>query len=97
MKNLGYSVGVFSTRKIWTAIFGDTCTLGSDGSIKLWYADYQTNGIVDPTKSSSDFTTYGGFGGFARPFLKQVGGTVRVTNLCNNPSWHALIDIDWIL
>ena len=88
------SVGLFSTKNIWNRVFGITCT--EYGSIAhLWYADYQSNGVVDPTPSFADFMAYGGFAG-TTPDLKQVGGAVKVT-LCNNPSWHALIDINWHL
>ena len=87
------SVGFFSTKNIWNRVFGTTCT--EYGSIAyLWYADYQANGKVDPTESFSDFTAYGGFGGWTQPDLKTTVGTTHVT-LCNNPAWHALINIDW--
>jgi len=33
------------------------------------------------------------FGGWQYPDLKQVGGNMTVT-LCNNPKWHAFIDIN---
>jgi len=34
------------------------------------------------------------FGGWLQPVVKQVGGNVTVT-LCNNPAWHAFIDLDY--
>jgi len=37
---------------------------------------------------------YVSFGGWAQPTFKQIGGDVHVTPLCNNPNWHAFIDID---
>jgi len=95
MATLGLSVGIFSTKRIWDSLFGTTCNIGNSGVFKLWFADYQTDGVVDPTESFADFTAYGGFGGWTQPYLKQVGGTVPITNLCNNPAWHALIDINW--
>jgi hypothetical protein len=92
----GITSGIFTTANIWNANFGTACSFGSLGYVHLWYADYQTNGLVDPTQSFADFTTFGGLGGWTQPDLKQIIGSTRVF-LCNNPLWHALINIDWHL
>jgi hypothetical protein len=37
------------------------------GVVNLWYANYQPNGAINPTKSYSDFIAHGGFGGWTQP------------------------------
>jgi len=56
----------------------------------LWFADYNTSGQMNSDPSPTDFVP---FGGWVSPVMKQIGGDVHVTSLCNNPNWHVFIDI----
>ena len=58
---------------------------------KLWYADYSSTGVLDPTQT---YTDYQPFGGWTWPALKKVSGPVRVS-LCGYTGWHALVDQNW--
>jgi hypothetical protein len=88
--NEGLTVGFSATKNLWKTIFGDDCPVGSYFPVNLWYS----NGGIETTESFDDFTAFGGFGGWEQPNLKQVAGSGRVT-LCNNPAWHALINVNW--
>jgi hypothetical protein len=87
----GKDAGVFTTPYIWNEFFGSACNSIGSAGFDLWYAHYLQTGHVNSTLSFSDFVS---FGGWSEPSMKQTGGNITVT-LCNNPLWHAYLDLAW--
>jgi hypothetical protein len=72
----GYKIGIFSTARIWARFFGTTFNVQADyPNLNLWYANYLTTGVQEPTPS---FFDYPAFGGWAAPTFKQIQGNVTV-------------------
>jgi hypothetical protein len=63
------TVGVFSTAKIWARYFGNMCNNIAVDYPSLWYANYESNGHVNPSQNFNDFVP---FGGWNVPAMKQT-------------------------
>jgi hypothetical protein len=90
--NIGKLPAVFSTFNIWKQIFGTTCdTFATDTGAYLWYANYESNGKVNSTKTTNDYKPFGGWVvSDNRVWVKQIGGTVNIPS-CGS----SVFDIIW--
>jgi GH25 family lysozyme M1 (1,4-beta-N-acetylmuramidase) len=72
-RSLGVSMGVYSSVYMWSSIMGDSCSVGADNMLPLWYAHY------DYTRSMNDFSP---FGGWSIPTAKQYTDNSNVAATC---------------
>jgi hypothetical protein len=62
VKGIGRAPAVFSTAPNWNLYFGNACNnFATETNAYLWYANYQTDGTMNPVKSSADFVPFGGW------------------------------------
>jgi len=78
-KNLGMSVGVYTTIDCWQGVVGSE-TSASLAKLPLWYAHYDN----DPSYEDS---AYFEFNGWTKPAMKQYNGG---STLCD-----VEVDLDW--
>lgn len=69
VKSHGKTPGIYSSKVMWTNIFGSATACTGAGSQKLWYAHYDNN------PSFGDFSS---FGGWSKPSMKQFQGDVTL-------------------
>ena len=72
-QGLGITMGVYASSYMWSSIMGDSCTVGSDNGLALWYAHY------DGSRSFSDFSP---FGGWQTPSMKQYSDDSQIGSNC---------------
>lgn len=84
---------MFSTANIWAAFFGNSCDTVGATYPSLWYANYESDGHVNPTQTFNDFIP---FGGWTAPVLKQIAGNTTAYKLCGN-EWQVFLDRVWTM
>jgi GH25 family lysozyme M1 (1,4-beta-N-acetylmuramidase) len=72
-QSLGISMGVYASAYMWSSIMGDSCSVGADNGLPLWYAHY------DGSRSFSDFSP---FGGWSYPSVKQYSDSSEIGSNC---------------
>lgn len=76
----GKRVGIYSSKVMWTSIFGSATACTAMGSHSLWYAHY------DNVPGFSDFSS---FGGWTKPAAKQFAGDVTLCSAGVDKNYRA--------
>lgn len=89
--NIGKKAAIFSTANIWKQFFGTSCnTFATDTGAYLWYANYESNGVLNSVKSTADYVPFGGWQVSGnKVWVKQIAGKVGL--MCGG----GFVDIIW--